>query len=225
MLPWIMPFGIYMAFIALEPATSWVSELFVARSSGPDLWHLWLYPLKITAVLVALWLFWPRYKELQKPSTMGMTQVLVALGAGTLVYLAWVRMAWPWAIQGQMTAYNPFDVGPSVGIALAIVRLVGATVVVPPMEELFWRSFLLRWLITTPFTAVRLGTFTPVSCAVTVILFGFEHHLWLAGIMSGLIYTILLYQSRDLWSCILAHAVTNGLLGCHVLLTREWHWW
>ena len=220
-----MPFGIYMAFIALESVVSWVSEPFAVRSSGSNLWSLWLYPAKITAVLVALWLFWPRYKELHQPGTMSMMQIFMALGVGTLVYLAWVRMAWPWAIQGQMTAYNPFDAGANVGIALAAIRFFGATVVVPPMEELFWRSFLLRWLITTPFTAVRPGTFTPVSCAVTVILFGFEHHLWLAGIMAGLAYTLLLYQARNLWACILAHAMTNGLLGCHVLLTREWHWW
>jgi CAAX prenyl protease-like protein len=93
------------------------------------------------------------------------------------------------------------------------------------MEELFWRSFLLRYLIASPFTAVRLGTFTPLSFGATVILFGLEHHLWLAGMVAGVAYTLVLYTTHCLWPCILAHAITNLLLGIHVLLTGEWQWW
>jgi hypothetical protein len=93
------------------------------------------------------------------------------------------------------------------------------------MEELFWRSFLLRYLVTSPFTSVRLGTFTPPSFGATVILFGLEHHLWLAGMLAGVAYAFILYTTHRLWPCIVAHAITNLLLGIHVLLTGEWQWW
>jgi CAAX prenyl protease-like protein len=93
------------------------------------------------------------------------------------------------------------------------------------MEELFWRSFLLRYLISPHFQAVRLGTFTPFSFVATVVLFGVEHDLWLAGMMAGAAYTLLLYKTGRLWPCILAHAVTNLSLGIHVLMTGQWQWW
>jgi CAAX prenyl protease-like protein len=112
-----------------------------------------------------------------------------------------------------------------VGVVLAAIRLFGAVIVVPVMEELFWRSFLIRYLVTPTFTMVPLGTFTPLSFGATVVLFGLEHHLWLAGMLAGAAYNLILYKTRRLWPCILAHALTNLLLGIHVLRTGEWHWW
>ena len=38
---------------------------------------------------------------------------------------------------------------------LVAVRWIGATLVVPVMEELFWRSFLMRWFQRTQFETVR----------------------------------------------------------------------
>jgi uncharacterized protein len=67
-----------------------------------------------------------------------------------------------------------------------------------------------------------LGCLPPISFIVTVVLFGSEHTLWLAGMMAGAIYNLLLYKTRRLWPCILAHGVTNLLLGVHVLVTQEW---
>src|SRR6516162_4139170 len=152
-----------------------------------------------------------------------------------VVYLAWVRMDWSWATLGQGAGYNPWQAGASVGALLAAVRLCGAAVVVPIMDELFWRSFLLRFVIslfpeektnvTPEFTSIPLGTFTPISFVVTVVLFGSEHTLWLAGMMAGAIYNLLLFKTRRLWPCVLAHGVTNLLLGVHVLVTQEWQWW
>ena len=67
---------------------------------------------------------------------------------------------------------DPFQAGMGVGIVLAAIRIFGAVVVVPVMEELFWRSFLMRYIVTPQFTTVRLGTFTPLSFGATVVLFG-----------------------------------------------------
>jgi CAAX protease family protein len=61
--------------------------------------------------------------------------------------------------------------------------------------------------------------------AVTLILFAVEHDRWLAGLMAGAAYTMLLYWTQRLWPCILAHGLTNLLLGVHVLLTHDWRYW
>lgn len=224
-MPRILPFALFMAFIALESGLRWVSDLMSAVESGSTPSFLWLYPVRTAVVLAALVYLWPAYQELRDQVCTNWSECLLTLGVGVLVYLAWVRMDWSWAMQGQPAGYNPFQAGTGVGVVLAATRLFGAAIVVPVMEELFWRSFLMRYLVTSPFPSVRLGTFTPLSCGATVVLFGLEHHLWLAGMMAGIAYNLLLYKTRRLWPCILAHSVTNLLLGIHVLLTGEWHWW
>jgi CAAX prenyl protease-like protein len=49
--------------------------------------------------------------------------------------------------------------------------------------------------------------------------------LWLAGIVAGAAYSVLFMRHRTLWSPILAHAVTNGLLGMWVVATGNWSYW
>ncbi len=221
MWPRILPFSVYMGFIAL---TSLLTALFPVDTQSQSL-ELWLYPIKILVVGGLIVFFWSQFEELKNPIVMSWTEGLSVIGVGLLVYVLWVRMDWSWAMQGEHTEYNPFQHGSSIGLLLAGVRQFGASVVVPIMEELFWRSFLIRWVIDNRYNVVPLGTFTIGSFAATVVLFGLEHNLWLAGMMAGAFYNILLYRTRRLWPCILAHGLTNFVLGIHVLLTEEWQWW
>ena len=225
MIPRILPFALYMTFLALAAGITWGSQAVPALASWGPAADLWLYSVKTAVVLGALAFFWPRYDELKGRPFGGGGDVVGAVAVGLVVYLAWVRMDWPWAMQGTPSGYDPFRAGEGLGTVLAGIRLFGAVVVVPVMEELFWRSFLLRYVIEPRFESVRLGTFTPLSFLITVVLFGFEHHLWLAGMLAGAAYTILLYRTGRLWPCILAHAVTNLALGVHVLVTQQWYWW
>ena len=222
-LPRVLPFAIYLFFLALAEGIAWVS----AHLSAPATLraNLWIYPLKTAAVLAVLVYFWPCYDELNVKRTVKPRDVLLAAVIGVMVYMLWVRMDWPWATQGQPGGYNPLLAGDRMEKVLVAVRLLGAVIVVPVMEELFWRSFLLRYLISPRFQTVPLGTFTVFSFLATLVLFGLEHHLWLAGMMAGAAYTLLLYGTRRLWPSIIAHAVTNLALGIHVLLTQEWQWW
>jgi CAAX prenyl protease-like protein len=110
-------------------------------------------------------------------------------------------------------------------ITMTIFRIAGAVLVVPVMEELFWRSFLIRYIIDKNFDTVQLGTFTWGSFLITVILFGLEHNYMYAGIMAGGIYNLLLYRTRSLAQCILAHAVTNLALAVYVVTTGKWQFW
>ena len=221
MWPRILPFSVYMGFIALS---SLLALLFPVDDQS-QVGELWLYPIKILIVGGLLVFFWSKFDELKSPLVVSWSEGLSVIGIGVLVYVLWVRMDWPWAMQGEATEYNPFKDAGSMGMWLAGIRIFGASVVVPVMEELFWRSFLIRWVIDNRFNVVPLGAFTIGSFAATVVLFGLEHNLWLAGMMAGALYNLLLYQTRRLWPCILAHGLTNFLLGIHVLLTEEWQWW
>jgi hypothetical protein len=97
--------------------------------------------------------------------------------------------------------------------------------VVPVMEELFWRAFLIRWLVKEDFKSVPVGTFTWPSFLITVALFGAEHNQWLAGLVCGALYNWLLYRTRSVWACVVAHAVSNAALAAWVLARGDWKFW
>jgi CAAX prenyl protease-like protein len=148
----------------------------------------------------------------------------VALAAGVLVLVLWVRLDAAWMILGHPAGFDA-RTGGALDWPLVAVRLFGAAAVVPIMEELFWRAFLLRWIVTPDFTTLDPAQASWKSIAVTVVLFGFEHNQWLAGIVAGLVYTALYVRYRTLWAPILAHAVTNFLLGIWVVHTGNWSYW
>jgi hypothetical protein len=105
------------------------------------------------------------------------------------------------------------------------LRVIGAVVVVPVMEELFWRAFLIRWLVNEDFQRVPVGTFTWMSFAVTTLFFGLEHDQWLVGLICGAAYNGLLYRTRSVWACVVAHAVSNAALAGWVLARGDWKFW
>ena len=117
----------------------------------------------------------------------------------------------------------PFD--PSGRYVFIGFRIVGAVLVVPVMEELFWRAFLIRWLVNEDFRRVPVGTFTWSSFGFTVALFGLEHDQWLVGLICGALYNGLLYRTRSVWACVVAHAASNAALAAWVLARNDWRFW
>jgi CAAX prenyl protease-like protein len=93
------------------------------------------------------------------------------------------------------------------------------------MEELFWRSFLLRWLERHDFLQVAPRSVGPRPLVITTALFALEHSQWLAGGIAGVVYSALYMRSGNLWVPIAAHAVTNAALGIWILHTENWHFW
>ncbi|HBE71877.1 MAG TPA: CAAX prenyl protease-related protein [Planctomycetaceae bacterium] len=109
--------------------------------------------------------------------------------------------------------------------AFVAVRLFGLAIVVPVAEELFWRGFLLRWIIDPNWEQVPLGSFTWRSCLAVTALFTLAHPEWLAAAVYCLLINGLLYWRRDLWQCVVAHGVSNLLLGLYVLKYEVWYLW
>ena len=211
----ILPFLTYMLFIG-------VTELLGHLGwNAADL--RWLYGVKVGAVVLVLAIFWRHYFEL-KTCRLPARGVLVALAAGVLVLVLWLGLGAGWMTIGTAAGFDPTSAG-RIDWPLVAVRIAGAALVVPVMEELFWRSFLLRWLDKVNFEAVDPSQVSIKSVVITSVLFGFEHHLWLAGIVAGIAFSALYMRHRTIWSPILAHAVTNGLLGIWVVTTSSWSYW
>lgn len=210
-----LPFLIYMAFLALAELLAWFGW------SAAEL--RWLYAVKIGAVVLALTCCWRQYGEL-KTFPLAAPAVWLALATGVIVLLLWISLGAPWMTIGAPGGFDPTSNG-RLDWALALVRIAGAALVVPVMEELFWRAFLMRWIDADAFEAVLPSHISIKSVLITSVLFGFEHHLWLAGIVAGLAYAMLYRRHGSLWSPIIAHAVTNAVLGGWVLATGSWSYW
>lgn len=221
--PWFkraLPFAIYMLFILISDLLEGVLPESVAATYLVPM----IYPVKIIAVTVALAIFWKSYDELRISSfTAG--HILTALATGLLVFVLWIHADWDFATMGTPDVYDPRVLPGKWMYAFIAVRLLGASVIVPIFEELFWRSFIIRYIIDPDFTSVKIGTFSWLSFLISAALFGSEHHYWLAGIAAGLLYNLLLYRSKNIWYCIIAHGITNFLLGIYVISTGSWHFW
>jgi len=220
----ILPFAVFMAFIGVQQAAQWALENGLAGLSAAHL--LFLYPVKIIIVAILLACFYRGYDELRFRDLNNIAQTGGSILLGLLVFVLWINMDWPFASIGESQGFDPTPIGADLTRNLLIMfRIAGAAILVPVMEELFWRSFLLRYIVSNDFDKVRLGTFTWSSFLIGAVLFGLEHHLVLAGIMAGMAYSLLLYRTRSIMQCILAHGVTNLALGCYVLAYGAWQFW
>jgi CAAX prenyl protease-like protein len=107
-----------------------------------------------------------------------------------------------------------------------LLRCFRAIILVPIIEELFWRAWLMRWVINPDFQAVKLGTYTAKSMWITAILFASEHGpYWEVGLIAGLLFNWWMVRTKSLGDCILAHAITNAALSFYVMQTGKWEYW
>lgn len=215
-LPRIAPFAAYMAFIA-------IADL-LQRLGWTATELLWLYPVKIAVVVALLAWYWRRYGELHA-GRLTARAWLVAVATGVVVFVLWINLDASWMQVGAPAGYDPSAPDGHIDWLLVACRLAGAALVVPVMEELFWRSFIQRWLTKPDFLDCAPAAVGIKALAMTAVLFGIEHNLWFAGMVAGLAYGFLYMRAGSLWSPIIAHAVTNGLLGAWILATGSWTYW
>ena len=193
-------------------------------SLGGD-WKFWAYAAK---VFVGAWLIWEMRPFVQEMRWAFSWEAVVV---GVLVFVMWVGIN-PYYPMNHLffkptegDVWDPFQRfgdGSVAAWTLASVRIAGMTLVVPPLEEVFWRSLAYRWFIRTDFQNVPFRLFHPTSFIVTSALFGFEHYQWLAGILCGMAYQWLVIRKDRLGDAMTAHAITNFLLGVWVVWRHDW---
>jgi hypothetical protein len=118
-----------------------------------------------------------------------------------------------------------FGDGSTLAWLFIVVRVLGSTFVVPPLEEVFYRSFLYRYLAKQEFLSVPLNQFALVPFLATAGIFGLAHNEWLAGIVCGAAYQWLVLRKNRLGDAMTAHAITNFLLGVWVVWRSAWNFW
>ena len=124
--------------------------------------------------------------------------------------------------------WNPhlqFGEGASLAWLFIAVRIIGSSLVVPALEEVFFRSFLYRYIAKVDFLNVSLGQFLALPFFAASTVFAFEHEEWLAGLLCGFAYQGLVIWKKRLGDAIVAHGITNFLLGVWVVWKGAWHFW
>ena len=181
----------------------------------------WLYPLRFFAAAGALWIFRARYSSLD----WRVGWVGPAIGVG--VFVLWI--GFDRLVGGQSVGVMPTTLNTASGgarITWICFRVLAATVTVPLAEELAFRAFLLRRLISQDFESVPLTRFTWVSVLFSSTLFGIMHGaLWSAGIVAGLLYAWAQTRRGRIGDAVAAHATTNALLAAYVLAFGAWRLW
>jgi len=196
----------------------------------------WLY---LTKCIVGAWMLWAVRRVVTE---MRWTMSWEAVLAGVVVFVFWVGLDAVVPNQKELwvkfglskppaepaPAWNPFvqfGDGSALGWFFVMARILGSSFVVPPLEEVFYRSFLYRWIVGANFESVRLGHFGWKPFLITAVIFGFAHNEWLAGILCAAVYQGLVCWKNRLGDAITAHAITNLLLGIWIVWKGAWNFW
>jgi CAAX prenyl protease-like protein len=211
---WVGPFVVFLAWLAIDkylpianPAKELVRDAVIAASIVCFSRHLlprsaphWLASIGIGLGVCILWI---------APDALIPGWRNHALFQNTIT--GHITLSIP---KGELT---PF---------MLVLRTMRATLLVPVLEELFWRGWLQRWMQDLQFADVPLGKYTPLAFWATAVLFATEHGpFWEVGLVCGIIYNLWMQKTRSLGDLMLAHATTNLALSAYVVATQRWMYW
>jgi len=210
--PWVLPFVVFVGLLGLQqvvPVPVWLRLV-----------------LPLAAILAV-----------SRPALRGRpSQPLLSILLGLVVFVIWVGPDYLFPNWHHFILFDNSVIGHPAGNTppasksdpvFLFIRIAISVVAVPILEELFWRGWVMRWLIdSNDFERVPLGKYAPMAFWITALLFASEHgSFWDVGLVTGVIYNAWMVRTRNLWDCILAHAVTNGALAAYVVVAGQWQYW
>jgi CAAX prenyl protease-like protein len=210
----------FLLFIGLLMLGSNLSSPESANAAAP-----WLVVARGAIVALALLWFWPGYDELRQPSPTHPAHWLLAVIAGFGIFVIWIYLDQDWAVLSRSPGFISRLPEGGTDWLKGLARLGGFALAVPVMEELFWRSLVLRWIEQHDFLAVSPRRIGVRAFVITTALFALEHDRWFAGALAGMVYNGLYMRTGNLWVPIVAHVVTNAALGVWILHTQNWQFW
>jgi len=234
--------GPLVAFMLLSAVPDWFR---IANSALP--WYVqqpehWWYPIQVM-LCGALLFWWRRHYQI---SPCRHAHLLLASGCAFVGIALWVLPGalytagdaphgpnwWRWLgftdrSQGfDPTLLDDHPIGQSLSLAFRFLR---STLIVPLVEELCWRGWLMRAVIAgdRPFTRIPFGTHSWKAYAITTLAVTLIHQPedWAAAFIWGSLVYLVAVKTRSLRACILMHAIGNLLLGLYILRTQQFGYW
>ncbi|HLH41242.1 MAG TPA: CAAX prenyl protease-related protein [Bryobacteraceae bacterium] len=211
--PYVAPFAVFVAILSLRKLVP-IAPL--------------LLEVMFLAVMLAL------IAAVARPALdLSMRAPAASALAGVVVFVLWIApdLLFPGyrhhlenSITGTMQ--STFPAAARLSVSLLALRTVRAVIIVPVVEELFWRAWLMRWIISPHFQKIPLGAYAPLSFWTVAVLFASEHGpYWDVGLAAGILYNWWMMRTRSLGDLIFAHAVTNACLSAYVIAAGKWEYW
>jgi len=214
-IPYVVPFAVFLAFLALDRVLPFSPVV--------------VFTLRFVTVLATL-IFVSRHVIPTRVNQFWLSVIL-----GVAVFAIWIGpdVLWPnyrrhWLFTNSIMGAPKSSIDPLMKLSpfFILMRVLSSVVNVPILEELFWRGWLMRWLIDKNFLKVPLGAYTPYAFWMVALLFASEHgSYWDVGLVTGVIYNWWIIKTRNLANCILTHAVTNACLAIYVVARDQWQYW
>ncbi len=203
-------------------AAAYVGPLFAAIAvalltslSASDAFDPW-YGARALAPAVAL-IAWR--KDLPRCSvSFSWTAVLAGAALGA-VWIAWHPS------DGAPLAAAVARLSPSARLAWIALHLVASCLVLPLVEELAFRGFLLPWLIAPDFEAVSPRTWTLPAVVLSSLAFGALHDHLALGTLAGAAFAFARQARGRLSDAVLAHVLANTAIAVAVLGLDRWDLW
>ncbi len=232
-LPFVLPLAVYMLAGSLEPTPrepgGAAIGLNIPYSSYP-----WMYAAKLVLTLVAVVAVLPGYAEF----TFRVSWLALVVGAvGAVVWVGLCklqleeRLLVPLGLGnilglGERSAFNPFEEyagRPAAVWSYLAVRMLGLAALVPVIEEFFLRGFVMRYVMARNWWRVPFGEVDATAVVVGTVVPMLMHpgELFAAAVWFSMV-TWLMVRTRSIWDCVVAHAVTNFLMGVYVVFSGDW---
>jgi CAAX prenyl protease-like protein len=129
----VFPFALFMLFIGLEEFARFLQGKAILQVGAHAIY--WIYPMKAAAVGAVLILFRKHYQEIRLSDLGSPARTAASLLVGLGVFWLWINMDWSFGTQGTPSGFNLNVFDDTSRTGMTAVRLAGAVLVVPVMEE------------------------------------------------------------------------------------------
>ena len=215
-LPWVAPFAVFLLWMLVWPYVS----LGDMRTELLRLGVLAVVLLTVSRGIVA---------------SLRVTRWLSSLAVGLLAAGLWLLPGILWPGYREQSLFQNGITGETVSTLpdswlasplLLSLRVARAALLVPLVEEIFWRGFLPRWVLRNNWDAVPMGSYNTLAFVATALLFAAQHGpYWDVALLCGLIFNWYMWTTRSLGDLVLAHVATNAALAAYAVATRQYVFW
>jgi uncharacterized protein len=206
--------------------------------------QIWFYPIQclIVGLMIAFWWRHYQFRPLGlRPMVLGM--VVGAVGIGLWLLPNWLHRHYGWEVRwpgseklllgfhDRPKGFNPdvFAQGSAAWWITVVLRFLRGVLIVPLIEEPFWRSFLWRSVADRDQRWQRppFGLKHGKAILLTSIAMMLAHSPqdYATCLIWSLLISMLAVSTRSLGACVVAHATSNLLMNIYIMTTREYGFW
>lgn len=215
---YVLPFAVFLAGTQFEGQAENEDGTLIGERYAA------IYCVKILAVILAMIISRKAWRDLRPLP--GIPTIVLSIVLGAFVTVFWIGLdglypPLPESL-GKRSAFDPTTLESPTKWLFLIFRTLGLVAIVPIIEELFMRDFILRYVTDPNWQKIQPWAFNSTAAVVSLALFVAGHPEWFPALLCGVIWLWLLHQSRSVSALVISHAVANLGLGVYSVVTGDW---